>query len=112
MKDAKKTRTTRYGELIASFPQSTPDQSPPAYQGSVLASTLFRRLIQPGCEPPAKFSDLNYLEIKLPCEIPGRTSENRSAYRMRPLFCVGYVFIRSSTTVHLQSIEAATGLHQ
>jgi hypothetical protein len=28
------------------------------------------------------------------------------------LLCVGYVFIRSSTTVHLQSIDAATSLHQ
>ena len=39
MRSATKTRSTRYGELIASVPQSTPDQSPPPYQDSVLAST-------------------------------------------------------------------------
>jgi hypothetical protein len=43
MTDAKKTRITYYGELIASFLQSTPDQSRPAYQDSGLASTLSRR---------------------------------------------------------------------
>jgi hypothetical protein len=52
MRSAKKTRTALYGESIASVPQSTPHQSPPAYQDSVLASTLSCELIQPGCEPP------------------------------------------------------------
>jgi hypothetical protein len=40
------------------------------------------------------------------------SSENRSAYRIRPLFWAGFVFIQSSTTVHPQCIDVATGLKE
>jgi hypothetical protein len=40
------------------------------------------------------------------------SSENRSSYRIRPLFWVGFVFIQSSRTVHPQCIDIATGLKE
>ena len=97
MRDAKKTRTTRFGELIASVPQSTPDQSPPAYQDSVLASTLSRKLIQPGCEPPTKLPDL--LPSRETCEEIHRGRFYRSK-RSADLFCRSVAFSFKSSRSH------------
>ena len=56
-----------------------------------------------------------HAEVKHSSTYPKRRKaswESRSAYRIRPLFWVGFVFIQSSTTIHPQCIDIATGLEE